>query len=370
MESGLIMFDGISGSGKEGRVANAVQFLESQGIDTVSFTEPTYLRQEIKEFRKDSDRDPRKELDLFIESRKRGLEDYKSHLFTQGKAAVGNRGIISSYVYQSLQGVPLEEIVAKNSFYPTPDKAFILLCDPDVAMQRIRKRSEETGENISLSETTQKIARLHERYQEVASRLDYATIVNTNGRPEAIDLVVKSHLKNYLGIPMRKAVFLDKDGTFVDNSGYPEVIPADDIYPDSYEALKSVQNKGYDLFVVSSQPWPARGRMTLDEVTDIFESVNEQFSVRGVTIQDYGFCEHERKEGCPDKKPGTRLFENMIREYNIDTTKSYMVGDMTNDIIAGKRIGLETVHVNHTFESEEQPDYTISTIAQLPDIVR
>ena len=156
---------------------------------------------------------------------------------------------------------------------------------------------------------------------------------------------------------MKKAVFLDKDGTLVDNSGYPKIIPSDEIYTESYEALKKVQEKGYKLFIISSQPWVARGRMTANEVKSIFESVKNKYAQRGIRIENYAYCQHDRQDNCPNKKPSTGLFENFIREHNIDTTKSYIVGDMDSDTLAGNWYTSKTKLYNKDYRRTGQSNW-------------
>ncbi|MFP4567622.1 MAG: HAD-IIIA family hydrolase [Candidatus Woesearchaeota archaeon] len=371
MTNNLIMIDGISGSGKDNRIEDLKNYAEKNlGLDVITFQEPHYFRDEILKIKNMPQRNPEKELELFIKSRKKGLKDYEHLLNEQNTLIIGNRGFISTEVYQSLQGIPIKKIRELNSFYPTPGLAMILLCDPEIALQRINKRNEEEGKQLNLDEQLEKITKLRDKYLEISKDLPYSRIINTNGRPEAINLVMQSHLNNYLGIEMNKAIFLDKDGTIADNSKYPEIIPTDKLYEESFKALSDFQKKGYKLFIISSQPWVARGRMTLNEVEDVFKSVAAQYKDKGITIQDWGYCEHRRDENCPDKKPQTRLFEKIIQKYNIDTTKSYMIGDMDSDILAGQNIGLKTIRIKSNFPNKTTPDYKIKRIDYATNIIK
>ncbi|MCC7574730.1 HAD-IIIA family hydrolase [Candidatus Woesearchaeota archaeon] len=371
MTNNLVMIDGISGSGKEGRIQDLQDYAEKElGLEVTTFYEPKYYREEILKIKNAPIRNPEKELELFIKSRKKGLTDYEYLLNKQGHLIIGNRGFISTEVYQSLQGIPLQRIREQNAFYPTPGLAMILLCDPEIALQRIKKRNEEEGKPLNLDEQLEKIEKLHNKYIEIAKDLPYAEIINTNGRPEAINLVLQSHLNNYLGIEMNKAIFLDKDGTIVDNSQYPEIIPTDKIYQESFETLRNFQEKGYKLFIISSQPWVARGRMTPQEVENVFKSVATQYKEKGITINDWGYCIHGRDKNCPDKKPQTRLFEQIIKKYNINTTRSYMIGDMDSDITAGQNIGLKTIRIKSNLPNTTTPRYTINNIKEAKQIIK
>ncbi|MFA6073585.1 MAG: HAD-IIIA family hydrolase [Candidatus Woesearchaeota archaeon] len=374
-QTGIVLFDGISGSGKGERLKTLAEYIRNEfQKEVMIFAEPFYLRDEILIQRKKTPRNPRRELELLIEDRKIGLEYYKRFIGSKNHIILGDRSFISTLVYQSLDGIPIDEIKKLNSFYPTPDIAFILECDPQIAISRIHSRHIALGVEISSNETLEKIKTLREKYLEIASTLPYAHIINTNGREEAIDLVLKSYINNYFGKPMQKAIFLDKDGTIVDHSMYKEMgprenIPTDKIYNESYPALLDAQNKGYKLFIISSQPWVARGLMTHDDVEDGFKSVVSKYVERGIVIDDYEYCIHDREFNCPDKKPSTRLFENIVTKYNIDTTKSFMVGDMQDDIIAGKNIGLKTIRIGKIKPGEVTADYEINSIADMSKYV-
>jgi len=375
MKSKLVLLEGPSGTGKGSRIKDFIKFLRLNIPYKVhQFREPQYFRDEIKTLRRTPNFDKKESLELFIKSRKRLLEDYKPLLEQEDNICVLERSLLSTYVVQQMEGFNLEKLIGMHDFYPEPDLAMALLSNPEIAMQRIIDRNKKTGEPISPNENLPSLTKQMELYQELTKRFSYLKTINTDGRPEAINLVIQSHIKKLLGIKMNKAIFLDKDGTLVTDKGYPEIIPSDNIYSFSYKGLRSAQEEGYKLFLVSSQPWVARGRMTSEEVKKVFESVVKQYRDSGIIIDDYSYCEHHRtKILCPDKKPGTRLIESMAKKYNIDLTESYIVGDLENDTIAGKRIGLTTVRVktgNFKDKAHEiKPDYTIKDIGELGQII-
>jgi len=69
--------------------------------------------------------------------------------------------------------------------------------------------------------------------------------------------------------------------------------------------------------------------MSIQEVENVFKSVVSKYGSQGIKISGYGYCEHHRHDNCPDKKPSTRLMEEMVKKHNIDTTSSYVVGIWT-----------------------------------------
>ena len=86
---------------------------------------------------------------------------------------------------------------------------------------------------------------------------------------------------------MVKAIFLDKDGTLVDNSGYPTIIPTDKLlYHDILVGLSWLQQQGYVLILISNQSWIAKGRLSQTEVQMIFSSVWQQLRQADILIKD------------------------------------------------------------------------------------
>lgn len=145
---------------------------------------------------------------------------------------------------------------------------------------------------------------------------------------------------------MNKAFFIDKDGTLVDNSGYPDIIPSDEIlYEDVIEGLRHIQIKGYKIIIVSNQPWIAKGKMSREEVEDVFKSLIEKLSERKIKIDDYYYCPHQSSDNCDCKKPSPKMIFEAARKHNIHLIESYTVGDMDSDIYAGINAGTKTILV-------------------------
>ncbi len=343
----LILVDGISGSGKDAQILTITNFFNENKYEPHIFKEPSeFLGDFIFEYRKlpEKERDPYIETFLFTASRKYLLDNkIKSVLDKPNTASILIRNYLSNYVYQSLQGMPLEKIIQINDFYPQHDLALILLCEPEIAYKRITDRATKRGIQPTQNEVPQKLRLLKERYESIAKIIPNTKIVKTDGSKKAVGYQIRSHLKNILNIPMEKAIFLDKDGTLVDNSGYPYTIPSEKIYfKNTVEGLKKLQDNRYKLIIISSQPWVARERLTENEVKNIFESIVCQYKNLGIKIDGYYYCLHPRSEKCNCKKPNTGLLEQAVELFNIDISRSFMIGDMDIDIEMGRNFGLTT----------------------------
>ncbi len=146
---------------------------------------------------------------------------------------------------------------------------------------------------------------------------------------------------------MNKCIFLDRDGVLnEDRTDYVYRIE-DFVIPDGViEGLRRLKQAGYMLIVITNQAGIAKGLYTRDDVMRCHHYLQEQC---GNLIDDIYYSPHH-----PDyttrsltRKPESLLLEKAIAKYNIDVTKSWMIGDALRDMLAGRRVGVKTVHVTH-----------------------
>ena len=150
---------------------------------------------------------------------------------------------------------------------------------------------------------------------------------------------------------MKKAIFLDRDGTINVEKDY--IYKSEDLVFEegSIEALKTFKNLGYILIVVSNQSGIARGYFTEEDLNIFNNNMNEILKKNGVEITEFYCCPHhpdgigKYKKVCECRKPNNKMIEDAIKKYNIDREKSYMIGDKTSDIGAGLKSNLKTVLV-------------------------
>ena len=364
--SGIILVDGISGAGKGSSVPFIASYVSGLGYTPLCVREPSsFLESQIRDYRKRSDRSGHVEALLFAADRRYQYEHLIAPFLDNNPKGIviSDRSFLSSFVYQSQQGVPLEELRSLNAFYPKPLVALLLLCEAEKAIVRIEGRALDRGAD----EQVEKIRRLKKGYEDLALGLQQR-IVRTDGSLLAVEFQIASHLNTLFEKPMEKAILLDKDGTLVDNSGYPTKIPSDEIYFEhTLEGLTQLQREGYKIIIHSSQPWIAQGRMTLPEADTIFQSIVAQYASHGVTIDGFFYCPHAREEGCSCKKPKTGLLEQAAKAFHIDTTKSWCIGDMGVDIEMGRDFGLRTIRVL-TGHAQDEDHYSVSPDYICPDV--
>ena len=173
---------------------------------------------------------------------------------------------------------------------------------------------------------------------------------------------------------MNKAIFLDRDGVI--NEALLERPCVTNIenftfLPDVFEAIKLINSGGYLCIVITNQPGVAQGKLKLVDVHQIHFHMMKTVEEHYGKITDTLFCPHHPERGWPDedpefkiqcncRKPLPGLLLEAASNYNIDLTKSWMIGDRIQDEIAGKAAGCKTVRIN-TNGSLYQAVYRIFT---------
>ncbi|NYE22360.1 D-glycero-alpha-D-manno-heptose-1,7-bisphosphate 7-phosphatase [Pigmentiphaga litoralis] len=157
------------------------------------------------------------------------------------------------------------------------------------------------------------------------------------------------------------AIFLDKDGTLVEDVPYnvdPEQMR---FAPGAREGLQALARCGLPLIVVSNQSGIALGRFDEVALDAVHLRLAEMFDDAGADLADFYYCPHHpdgtvRKYAvaCDCRKPASGLFEQVARERRVALDQSWMIGDILHDIEAGRRVGCQTILIDNGNETEWQ----------------
>ena len=145
--------------------------------------------------------------------------------------------------------------------------------------------------------------------------------------------------------PVRRALFVDRDGTLNPDLKYLKEADRLELFRGVGRALALAHDHGYLVVCVTNQSGIARGLYTPDDVERIHARLNERLAPHRARIDAFYYCPHAPEDQCACRKPGTLLFENAQRDWNIDFAGSAIVGDRGVDVEAGRRLGLLTVLV-------------------------
>lgn len=209
------------------------------------------------------------------------------------------------------------------------------------------------------------------------------------GTPDRLDKVERDIT---MGLPerlsgrdLRSAVFIDRDGTInqeVNHLNRPDQL---ELIPGSGDAIRLLNRAGVLAVGVTNQPVLARGDVTWAGLEAIHARLDQLLGDKKAYLDGLYVCPHhpdkgfggevpELKINCDCRKPETGLIDKAVRELSIDRRKSWMVGDTTSDIVAGRRAGLRTILVRTGYagldgKHEIIPDYVVPDLQAAVNLV-
>ena len=140
------------------------------------------------------------------------------------------------------------------------------------------------------------------------------------------------------------AVFLDRDGTLIEDNGSLRS-PAEVVfYGATLPALRRLQER-FRLFIVTNQSGVAKGELTLDEANQVNAHVVERLRSHGVQIRAVYCCPHQRMDNCVCIKPKPFFLEQAAREHNLDLGRSFVIGDHPHDVELARNVGATGIYV-------------------------
>ena len=148
----------------------------------------------------------------------------------------------------------------------------------------------------------------------------------------------------------QKAIFLDRDGVINKHIGFLRKSEDFELVPGAIEGIKTINKSGYLAIVVTNQPVIARGECTFEELQKIHDKMETELGKEGAFVDAIYICPHHKDKGfegerpdykfdCGCRKPKPGLLLQAAKDYNIDMSQSYMIGDNDTDIEAGRNAG-------------------------------
>ena len=180
-----------------------------------------------------------------------------------------------------------------------------------------------------------------------------------------------------------KAIFLDRDNTIIEDPGYINNPDQVKLLEGAPEALSSLKALGYKLVVVSNQSGVARGIVTEETLGQIHKRLEQLLAEKGVSLDRIYYCPYHIEGVIPKyrkdsdwRKPNPGMLLAASSDMDIDLKESWMVGDTTNDIEAGARVGCRTIMLaGRTHEQKLQPgapapDYKAVNLKEVVNIIK
>lgn len=186
---------------------------------------------------------------------------------------------------------------------------------------------------------------------------DSPEYVKDMGTPERYESVCRDFREGRVAAKnlsnKQKAIFLDRDGTINQYVGFLRNIDDFELIPGVDEAIGKINTSGYLVIVVTNQPVIARGEVTVSELEEIHNKMETLLGHKGVYVDAIYYCPHHPHKGyageipelkfdCDCRKPKPGMLLQAARDFHIDLSQSWMIGDGENDVKAGMAAGCKT----------------------------
>jgi D-glycero-D-manno-heptose 1,7-bisphosphate phosphatase len=162
-------------------------------------------------------------------------------------------------------------------------------------------------------------------------------------------------------VVVRRAVFLDRDGVINRNIFNPQTgqyespLTAEDFHliDGVLDAIRSMQDAQYLLFLVSNQPNYALGKSSLQSLDEIHLRMKREFDREGISFSEFYYCLHHPQGIVPEygltcacRKPSPAFLHRAQRDFHLDLSHSWMIGDRPTDTQCGRAAGAKTIRVS------------------------
>jgi len=151
---------------------------------------------------------------------------------------------------------------------------------------------------------------------------------------------------------MNKAVFIDRDGTLIEEVGYLRMMEDLRFTPRAAEALRTFHNHGFLNIVITNQSAVARGLLSPKALHKIHLRLKNMAKDEDAVVDDIFFCPHfpggrvaPYNVECDCRKPKIGMIQQAAEKHNIDLQQSILIGDKTSDLELGRNAGIRTVLV-------------------------
>jgi len=143
---------------------------------------------------------------------------------------------------------------------------------------------------------------------------------------------------------LRAAVFLDRDGTLIEDRGHLASPDQMVVYPDTIPALGLLQ-RDFLLFIVTNQSGVAEGVISLEDAGRVNSALRSLLAAHGIELSAIYVCPHRRADNCPCIKPKPYFLHQAARDFGVDLSRSFVVGDHPHDVHLATNAGARGVYL-------------------------
>lgn len=176
--------------------------------------------------------------------------------------------------------------------------------------------------------------------------------------------------------PLKRFVFLDRDGTVNVERCYLSSPDEVELLPGAAEGLRQMKALGLTLVVVTNQSGLARGYFTEETMERVHERLRALLAEQGASIDAIYVCPHHPDAGCSCRKPAPGMAYQAARDFGTDLSNAFVVGDKACDIAFGKAIGATTLLVRTGYGAEVEAhggagaDYVVPDLREAAAVIQ
>jgi len=168
-----------------------------------------------------------------------------------------------------------------------------------------------------------------------------------------------------------KGVFLDRDGVINEEVNYLYKIEDFKFIEGTFEALKHLQKLDYKLFIITNQSGISKGYYAEEDFEILNTWMLKEFKKNDIDILQVEHCSHEAHSNCNCRKPKTGMIDNILKNFEIDLNKSWLIGDKGSDIICAKNAKIKnTIQVKSGHFFDEKKSSATFICQSIKDIIK
>ncbi len=160
---------------------------------------------------------------------------------------------------------------------------------------------------------------------------------------------------------MKKAIFLDRDGTLNVDVGYLHQLKDLELFPWTVDALRLLKRAGYELIIVTNQSGLAQGLIAPGFVEICHDEMRRRLQAGGADLDALYYCPHHPRGSvaglsvdCRCRKPSPGMIDNAVRDRGIDPKASWVIGDKWLDVNLGHAVGARSILVRTGWGEEQE----------------
>ena len=166
----------------------------------------------------------------------------------------------------------------------------------------------------------------------------------------------------------QRAVFLDRDGTIAEETGYVNHLSRFCVYPFAAAAIRRLNEAGLPVIVITNQSGVARGFFPEEMVHRVHEKMTAELAARGARVAGIYYCPHDSSAVCDCRKPNPGMLHRAAREHDLQVAGSFLVSDRFVDLEMGKKSGCRSILVMTGYGRGEY-EWNRARWPHLPDVV-